>query len=196
MNLRPLLCTTFALSWLCILAGHRAAEALVLVDDPFLIQPNGWFDPVPERGGDWRLSVYNPTLMETSDLVPVGSNPPAATNNGSYNPTLLIQDGFTSPEAYDLNARMYTSDDDGFGLVFGYQDPENYFRAFLRWQVNGNLGGTRGVSVQKVVNGFATQISPDSAVAGNILAPTVSQIANREPIDVRVEVDGQNYAGF
>jgi hypothetical protein len=178
---------------LTLIATTSSATAQILIGDPFITSYQNWIDPVPARGGNWRISLHNPTMMETSDIVPAGSNPPAEENNGSYNPALLIQDAFTSPAAYDLRARMYSSDDDGFGLVFGYQNPDNYFRAFLRWQSPGNLGGTPGVSVQKVVNGVATQISPVGTGLGNVLAPTVDQISQRMPIDVRVAVNGQNY---
>jgi hypothetical protein len=172
---------------------ESTATAQILVGDPFISSYQNWIDPVPTRNANWRISLHNPTMMETSDVVPGGNNPPAAENNGSYNPALLIQDAFTSPAMYDLRARMHSSDDDGFGLVFGYQNPDNYFRAFLRWQSPGNLGGTPGVSVQKVVNGVATQISPMGTGPGNQAAPTTEQIMNREPIDVRVAVNGQNY---
>ncbi|HEX2475308.1 MAG TPA: PEP-CTERM sorting domain-containing protein, partial [Lacipirellulaceae bacterium] len=177
---------------LALIPGRASAQ--VLVGDPFITSYQNWIDPVLTRGGNWRLSLHNPTMMETSDVVPTGSNPPAAENNGSYNPTLLIQNNFTSPGAYDLRARMYSSDDDGFGLVFGYQNPDNYFRAFLRYQTPGNLGGTSGVSVQKVVGGVATQITPVGTGPGmDIQAALLSKITNREPIDVRVAVNGQNY---
>lgn len=129
------------------LAPH-AVHAQVLVGDPFITSYENWVDPVPERGGNWRINLGNDTIMETSDLIPGGNNPPAATNNGSFVPSLLVQDGFTTPDTYDLSARMFSSDDDGFGLVFGYQDTDNYFRVMLRAQTNGNLGGTTGLSVQ------------------------------------------------
>ena len=179
-----------------ISSAGRIAYATTLVGDPFITSYQNWLDPAPDRGGNWRLSLYNPTLMETSDTIPTGNDPPAATNNGSYVPSLIVQDSLTTPSAYDLSARLYTSDDDGFGLVFGYQDVDNYFRVFFRAQANGNLGGTTGTSVQKVVGGVVTQISPAGTGPGNTVFPTFDLIDNRTPIDARVEVDGQNYAVY
>lgn len=182
-----------------------AASAQVLVGNPFITSYQNWIDPDQARGGNWRLSLHNPTIMETSDLVP--TNPASGTNNGTYVPSLLIQDDYSTPTTYDLNARMYTSDDDGWGLVFGYQNVNNYYRVLFRAQANGNLGGTTGTSVQKVVNGVATQISPVGAGAGNTVFPQLpSPIGNpinpnspipqidtpnvRLPVDARVSVNG------
>ena len=30
-----------------------------------------------------------------------------------------------------MNVRMWSSDDDGWGLVFGYQDVDNYYRVLF-----------------------------------------------------------------
>src|SRR5688572_564759 len=189
--------------WSAVLAASVAvlvsfppgvARGQILVGNPFASSYENWIDPAPGRGGNWRLSLHHPTLMETSDLVPTGNNPPAATNNGSFVPSLLIQDAFTTPAAYDLTARMYSSDDDGFGLVFGYRDVENYFRVTLRAQANGNLGGTNGLSVQKVVNGFATQINPNGAGAGFNVDNSFGLIDARSPYDLTVAVNGNNYS--
>jgi hypothetical protein len=171
------------------------ATAQVLVENPFITSYQGWVDPVPARGGNWRISLINPTIMETANTTPAGSNPPPAQDNGSYFPMLLVQDNYVTPSAYNLNARMYTSDDDLFGLVFGYQNPDNYFRVGMRFQTPGNLGGTSGLSVQKVVNGVVTQISPNGTGPG---APVITDTMfnNHEPIDVRVAVNGMNYEVF
>jgi hypothetical protein len=171
-----------------------AANAQVLVGDPFITSYQNWVDPAPARGGNWRLSLHNLTLMETSDLIPTGNNPAAATNNGSFVPSLVVQDAFTTPATYNLNARLLSNDDDGFGLVFGYQDIDNYFRVTLRAQANGNLGGTTGLSVQKVVGGVVTQINPAGVGPGVAVDPTFALIDSRSPHDVTVAVDGANYS--
>jgi hypothetical protein len=174
----------------------QSAHAATLVGSPYINGFQNWTDPVQARLGDWRLNLHSNTVMETSDLVPTGNNPAAATNNGSYVPALLIQNNYTSPSTYDLNARMYSSDDDGWGLIFGYQDSNNYYRALFRAQANGNLGGTTGTSVQKVVAGVVTQISPAGTGAGNVVFPTLPMIATRQPFDVKVSVNGTNYAVY
>ena len=94
------------------------------------------------------------------------------------------------PSAYDLSARLFTSDDDGFGVVFGYQDEENYFRVGMRQQTSGSLGFTRGLAVQKVVGGDITQL----AGPGIDAVPTQGMIDGRLPIDVSVSVNGGAWA--
>jgi hypothetical protein len=88
---------------------------------------------------------------------------------------------------------MFTNDDDLLGLVWNFQDSENYFRVGLRQQPNsGNFGGTEGLSVQKVVGGIVTQL------AGPGLPSPVTQqmIDSRTPFDVKVAVIGANYEVF
>lgn len=128
--------------------------------------------------------------MDTNDLAPgvVG------TNTGLYNPDLLIQNGFSAPGNYELSAKMYANDDDLTGLVWNYQDPNNYFRVGLRQQpASGNLGGTEGLSVQKVVNGVITQLQPTAPGVG-VPAITQEMISNRTAFDVKVAVNGSNYS--
>ena len=202
-RLRPQLLQSIVTSFVALLALTtlvvKPSPAQVLVGNPFIDSYQSWIDPDQSRGGNWRLSLHNPTIMETSDLVP--NNPASGTNNGSYVPSLLIQDDYSTPTNYDLNARMYTSDDDGFGLVFGYQNVNNYYRVLFRAEATGNLGGTTGTSVQKIVNGVATQISPAGAGPGNTVFPTlptdptspIPPIATpnvRIPVDARVSVNG------
>jgi hypothetical protein len=190
LSLAVVLCSAPLIS--ASLGGETQAQELV--GNPFVSSYTDWVDPAPARNGTWRLSLHNPTLMETSDLIPAGNNPPAATNNGSFVPALLIQDAFTTPAAYTLNARLYSSDDDGFGLVFGYQNVDNYFRITSRAQANGNLGGTNGLSVQKVVNGVATQINPNGIGAGFNVDNSFTLIDSRSPYDLTVTVDGNSYS--
>lgn len=185
-----------ATATLILCAASQSGTAATLIGNPYINGHQNWVDADQLRGGDWRLNLISNTIMETSDLVPTGNNPAAATNNGSYVPSILIQNNYTTPSTYDINARMWSSDDDGWGLVFGYQDVNNYYRVLFRAQANGNLGGTTGTSVQKVVGGVVTQISPVGTGAGNVAFPTLPMIATRQPFDVKVSVNGTNYAVY
>ena len=94
------------------LDSRTAHSAPILLGDPFVSSYQGWVDafPAPVRAGNWRLSLHNPTLMDTNN-----ANPPTAgavTDAGAYEPDVLIQNNFTAPAAYDLTARMRTNDDD------------------------------------------------------------------------------------
>jgi hypothetical protein len=178
------------------LIAASAAQASTLVDNPFVSPNQNWVDafPPPTRAGNWRLSLHNPTLIDTNN-----ANPPttgAVTNAGTYEPDVLIKDSFTAPGTYNLNVTARSNDDDLMGVVWNYLDPNNYFRVGLRQQpASGNFGGTQGLSVQKIVGGAVTQLFPVGNVAGPD-AITQAMIDNRTPFDVRVAVNGTSYEVF
>jgi hypothetical protein len=188
--------STLAFSFLGLSFLTPCASGQVLVGDPFVHSYTGWVDafPPPTRAGNWRLSLHTPALIDTNN-----ANPPTAgatAHDGTYEPDVLIQNNFLAPAAYDLNATLRTNDDDLLGLVWNYQDPNNYFRVGFRQQPNsGNFGGTEGVSVQKIVNGVITQLVPSSPMAGPA-AITQGMIDARTPFDVKVAVNGTNYEVF
>jgi hypothetical protein len=162
------------------------------VGDPFTHATQGWVDAYPTtRSGNWRLNLLEPTLMDTNN-----ANPPisGATNHaGTYEPDVLVKDAFLAPASYEYTARMRTNDDDIVGIVWNYQDPDNYFRAGIRTQAAGSFGGTQGVSIQKIVGGVLTQIAP--AVVGPGAATPITQpmINSRTPFDLKVVVNGPSY---
>jgi hypothetical protein len=176
--------------------GVMDAMAQTLVGNPFVSSYQSWVDPfpAPTRFGNWRLSLHNPNLIETNN-----ANPPTTgggTNTGRYEPNVLIHNTFLAPANYELSATMRTNDDDLLGLVWNFQDANNYFRVGLRQQpASGNFGGTEGVSVQKVAGGVVTQLFP----VGNVAGPAAidqAMIDSRTPFDVKVAVNGTNYEVF
>ena len=169
------------------------ARAQVLVGNPFVSPTSNWVDafPPPTRAGNWRLSLHNPTLMDTNN-----ANPPTAgavNNTGTHEPDVLIKNTFTAPAAYVYTARMRTNDDDLLGIVWNYLDPNNYFRAGIRQQpASGTFGGTEGFSIQKIVGGVVTQLFPAAPMATP--SPiTQAMIDGRTPFDLQVIVNGTNY---
>lgn len=170
-----------------------ASAQTTLVGDPFVSPSTGWVDafPPPVRAGNWRLSLHNPTLMDTNNANPPTSG--AVNNSGTYEPDVLIQNNFAAPGTYDLTATLRTNDDDIIGLVWNYLDPNNYFRVGIRTQAAGTFGGTQGVAVQKIVGGVVTQISPAGTGVGAATPITQAMINNRTAFDLKVAVDGTNY---
>src|SRR5215208_928929 len=80
------------------------ASAQALVGNPFInTTATGWTDafPPPTRAGNWRLSLHNPTPMDTNN-----ASPGTGTNTGTYQPDVLYQNNFLAPATYDLNATM------------------------------------------------------------------------------------------
>ena len=180
----------------CLVCCAMPTDAGTLLADPFDSPYTGWVDAFPPlvRQGNWRLSLHNPTLMDTNNANPPTSG--AVNNSGTYEPDVLVQDSFIAPETYDLSARMRTNDDDIVGLVWNYQDPDNYFRVGIRTQNAGTFGGTQGLAVQKVVNGVVTQISPNGTGVGAPSPITQEMINNRTPFDLKVAVNGSSYEVF
>jgi hypothetical protein len=170
-------------------------RAQVLVGNPFVSPTTNWIDafPPPTRAGNWRLSLHNPTLMDTNNANPPTPDSPAITNTGVYEPDVLIKDSFTAPAAYVYTARMRTNDDDIIGLVWNYQDPNNYFRVGIRQQAAGSFGGTQGLSIQKIVNGVLTQLLPATQMPGPASPITQAMIDGRTPFNLQVIVNGTNY---
>ena len=179
---------SFASDW-------HTARAQTLVGNPFVSPNANWVDAFPSRAGNWRLSLHNPTLIDTNN-----ANPPTSgggTNTGLYEPDVLVADSFVAPVNYDVTARMRTNDDDLLGLVWNYQDPDNYFRVGIRQQpASGTFGATEGLSVQKIVGGVVSQISPLGTGLGAASPITQEMIDNRTAFDLRVAVTGTNYEVF
>jgi hypothetical protein len=189
--------TRFAAAMVLTLSAHfltqRLASAATLVGDPFVNTYTQWVDafPPPTRAGNWRVSLHNPTLMDTNNANPPTSG--AVVNAGTYEPDVLFHNNFVAPGTYDYSARMYTNDDDIVGIVWNYQDPQNYFRAGIRTQAAGTFGGTQGVSIQKIVGGVLTQLNPAVIGPGAATPITQAMINNRTPFDMKVVVNGSNY---
>jgi hypothetical protein len=197
MSLRAAASFLFALSLLIaaiiLSVAPTPANAATLVGNPFVSPTTGWVDafPPPTRAGNWRLNLHAPTLMDTNNANPPVSG--ATVNAGTYEPDVLVKDTFVAPGTYDVTARMRTNDDDIIGLVWNYQDPNNYFRVGIRTQAAGTFGGTQGLAVQKIVGGTLTQISPNGTGVGAATPITQAMINNRTPFDLKVAVDGTNY---
>ncbi len=171
----------------CLLAPETKAQPVLVGENIFTSPYAGWVDVYPNilNGSNWRLSLHNPTLMETHDAnLAAGA---VIVDGGNYQPSVLVQNGFVAPDDYTLTANLYTSDDDLFGVVFNYVDADNYYRAGFRAQNAGSFGGTRGLSVQKFVGGTMTQIFPASTTGPFVQPIPVSP--TRQEFEMSVVVD-------
>jgi len=103
------------------------------------------------------ITLDTQDLMEASD----GRYKPDSTvaTDGKYTPFYLYKSAFNADANYTLQASLRSFDDDGFGLIFGYQNESNYFRVGLRAQAAANYGFATGISVQKIVGGTVSQIA-------------------------------------
>lgn len=167
-----------------------------IVGDPFILGYNGWQDVSPPRVGggspNWGIHLRTGALQESSDghggtgAAASGTTPA----DGKYTPYLMVND-FITPSSYTFSSTMASYDDDGFGVVFGFQDNQNYFRVGLRLQSNGNLGFDNGVSVQKVTGGVIEQIG----LPNDSYSPPISRTtASTTPFQVDVVVNDTAWA--
>ena len=169
----------------CLTAPETNAQSVGA--DVFINPYSDWVDPRPDLEALWRLSLHNPTLMDTND-----ANPPisgAVSHSGVYQADFLINDTYLAPASYTLETQAYSNDDDIMGLVWNYLDNENYFRVGIRQQAAGTFGGTQGLAVQKVVDGVLTQISPMGNGPGAPSPISQSMINNRTRFTLSVVVD-------
>ncbi|MBN1853788.1 MAG: PEP-CTERM sorting domain-containing protein, partial [Pirellulales bacterium] len=162
----------------------------VLVGDVFVTGFEGWTDTYvgPARIGsppNWGILLVDHWLSESSDGREGDDLSAEAANSGLYTPYLMVNMADVTPATYDLTATMSTHDNDGFGIVFGYEDNNNYFRIGMRDQSSGNLGFPVGLSVQKVVNGTITQIGWD----GGAFLP----YTDGTPFEVVLNVDNSDW---
>ncbi|HBO44017.1 MAG TPA: hypothetical protein DD670_08805 [Planctomycetaceae bacterium] len=178
-------------AWCFAVPMAGATEAATLVGSPFITGYDGWTDPytgtlwVGDSLPMWGVLVSNNALCEVSN----GSQTNGGTYDGGsagdsqYKPWLLVNTNYTTPSKYTLTGTLSATDDDGLGLVFGYQDSNNYFRIGMRSQTNANHGFATGISLDKVVNGVITQVAyPDSV--------NFSYLTDNTPFQLKVEVDG------
>jgi hypothetical protein len=173
------------------------ASAQVLVGNPYVTGFEGWMSTyvtAPTQVGQapsWGvLLTPDPLsgqmfLFEASDGREADAVTTAMMGDGKYKPYLMINTADTTPANYTVNYQLATMDNDGFGVVFGYQDNNNYFRVGFREQADGNLGFEEGTSVQKVVNGVITNLA--NSQAGFIPS------SSGTPFDAKVVVNGTNW---
>jgi len=180
---------------LAVLVASPAA-ADVLVGNIFLTEYDGWVDklaspPPVSAPANWGILMDTGYLFEASD----GRVTTAGSNDGRVKGFNMVNDVNLAPEGgvYHVKATLRTWDDDGFGVLFGYGDEDNFFRVAFRGQANGNLGFAKGISVQKMKGGTLTEPPEWKSTA---FVPTDSftwNPTNNPPFDVDVFVNGENW---
>jgi hypothetical protein len=135
-----------------------AAPATLLFEDTFdraapgwtAVQPLGVYIDGPLR---WQYDIVSGAWVETSNLYT-----DAAANSSSATAAMLINDT-AAPADFTYRARLLTGDDDGFGLIFGFENDVTFYRVtFARqpgrltngfpgtgWQVDRKLDDVRTV---------------------------------------------------
>jgi hypothetical protein len=206
MTYKPI---AFLLAALCLtMLSTGPAVALnvgdTIVGNVFVTGFDGWSDTNAAPGG-WSLppaANWGVLLTETENLIEAcntvlgvpGVNPPA--NPGTVpqcDVWKMVNLNYSTPSEYTLSAKIGSWDDDGFGLIFGYQDEGNYYRVSCRAQTGNSLGYASGVSVQKVttVGGVTTYTmlgTQNATIAGQL--PGKANVTGGVIYDLQVAVSG------
>ena len=159
--------------------------ASVLFEEDFTQSFAGWTvvrPPANYQGGPlrWEYEMVNGAFVEQSNIYT-----DASTYSSSATAPMLINDTVTGA-SFTYSARLTAGDNDGFGLIFGYQNETNFYRVVFSSQadVNRVLGFPWvGTTVDRKTNG----------VTSNLVGPSggFTNTANR-PFDVTIAVDAIN----
>lgn len=175
--------------WLAVglLCGFTAAApATVLFEDNFdrgipgwtAIQPPGAYLDGPLR---WLYDVVSGGFVEQSNIYT-----DSPTSSSTRIAPMLINDTL-APASFTFSARLTAGDDDAFGLIFGYQNPSNFFRVTFAQQSRTGFPWN-GWSVDRMVNNTPT-ILFGNGTGG--YSQTFLNTAGR-PFDVTLAVNALN----
>lgn len=182
--------TAFAFATLALAAALPAtgAPATVLLQEDFNGGVPGWtaVQPAGATYVDgpmlWQYDVVSDAFVEQSNLYSDGS----AFSLTRIAP-MLINDTVAGP-TFTYTARLTAGDDDGFGLIWGYENENTFYRvAFARQasRTGTNAWPFVGWAVDRVVNGEITDLF-GAGVPGYV--QTFTNTVGR-PFDVTVTVN-------
>ncbi|MBN2505690.1 MAG: metallophosphoesterase [Verrucomicrobia bacterium] len=164
------------------------SEVPLLFEDPFdqgidgwtPVQPEGYYLDGPMR---WQYDIVSQAFAEQSNIYT-----DAAAASPTATAVMLVNQALT-PEDFTLRARLTAGDDDGFGLIFGYQDEETFYRVTFSRQTRSTAGFPwNGWSVDRKDNGATTVLFGDGS-PGHV--GSFTNTAGR-PFDVTLSVTGSN----
>jgi len=164
------------------------ASATLLFEDTFdrgipgwtAVQPPGNYIDGPMR---WQYDVVSGAFVEQSNIYT-----DASTVSSSAPAVMLVNDAVAGT-TFTYKARLIAGDDDAFGLIFGYQNPTNFYRVTFTRQVRADAGFPwNGWNVDRKVDNVATPLFGDgtpSHVPSFVNAQSV-------PFDVTIAVGSGN----
>jgi hypothetical protein len=167
--------------------GGLQVQASVLFEDDFnrampgwtVVQPQGVYLDGPLR---WEYDAVTGAIVERSNIY---------TDNANFSPSavapMLINDALTAIN-FNFSARLTAGDDDAFGLIFGYQNPTNFYRVTFARQARSAGFPWHAWSVDRKVNGVTTNLF-GYGTPGYV--QTFVNTANR-PFDVTISVNTAN----
>lgn len=173
-----------AIGWL---TWAPEGEGEVLFEDQFdagipgwtVVQPPGAYLDGPLR---WEYDIVANAFVEQSNIYT-----DSATSSSTATAPMLVNDTVTAVN-FALSGRLTAGDDDGFGLIFGYQNPTNFYRVTFARQARTSGFPWTGWSVDRKLDGITTNLF-GAGMPG--YTQTFVNTANR-PFDVTISVDTFN----
>lgn len=175
----------FALWILLTIGGSdtHAAPATLLFEDHFTGGIPGWTAVQPAGGNYidspmlWEYDVLSGAFSEQSNLYT-----DSATFSVTRIASMLINDT-VAPSNFTYTARLTAGDDDGFGLIWGFQNQDTFYRVIFGRQNRTGWPFT-GWAVDRLNNGQITDLF--GAGTSNHVPTFVNR--NAIPFDVTVRV--------
>jgi uncharacterized repeat protein (TIGR02543 family) len=169
-----------------LLACHTVPAAILFEDD-FNRSFPGWTAVQPDAEYfdgplHWQYDIVSGAFAEQSNLY---------TDSALFSSTaiapMLINDTVAAA-SFTYTARLTAGDDDGFGLIFGYQNENNFYRVTFARQVRTGGYPWHAWTVDRKVNGVTTNLFGYGKVG------YVQTFVNRAgvPFDVTVSVNSLN----
>ena len=157
-----------------------ADPALLLFQDDFIggipgwtaVQPAGAYNDGPML---WQFDKVNNAFSEQSNIYT-----DSATASTSRRAVMLINDTVAPASGWAYTARLTAGDDDGFGLIWGFENENTFYRVTFARQNRFTVGYPyQGVIVDRMSNSVITDIfGPDNSFINT---------ANR-PFDVTIAI--------
>ncbi len=175
----------FSLVWLGCIA---LSNGEVLFQDSFDRGIPGWTAVQPvaawiEGPMRWQYNIDGGFFIEASNIY---------SDHRDFSPTatavMLVNDAITG-ETFNFRARIHAGDDDGCGLVFGYQDVENFFRVNFSHEGRANGFPWDGWNVDRKIGGQTQYVFGDDGSEG-FVPEFVFQMG--VPFDVLIQVTAGN----
>jgi uncharacterized repeat protein (TIGR02543 family) len=153
-----LLIAALLLSFPCPRA--RATPAELLFEDDFNQGIPGWTAVLPSGATDWydgpllwQYDINTTNIWETSNIYS-----DSAASSWTRAAAMLINDTVAPASNFTFTVRLRAGDNDGCGLIWGYQDENNFYRAAFTQQSGRTGWPFSGWDVDCMVNGEATDL--------------------------------------
>jgi hypothetical protein len=150
-----------------------AADTSVLVDDIFSATTFGDWTQYDNGSATprWQLSLAGAAAYENSNAIP--------TQGAIFEPFVIVDESYTTASSYVYSVDLASDDNDGIGLVFGFEDLNNYWRVGFRAQGGTGFGFPQGTGIWKTVDGVTTPVVTVRPPRGNVHGIWLTKLPNR-----------------